>query len=490
MKKFFSFRFKMTIVLLVVIVSISFVSFFLYNRYLTKKIYSNAEENIVSILHLVKDQYYLSKHDTSSTFNILKKIEEHNWVLKTCLANSKGNILYTSKAKYPLCEIPDTKKLLSLTKEVTLESHIYNNEPYTRIYMKMENSPSCYECHSSEIKTIGYLVYDISMTGAEKNKVFLLKFTLFNTIFLVLIIGLVISLMHYKFVRKSLMHFQIKIEKINRGNLDERIVIPHTKELGQLGEHFNKMLDKFQKTRKELLFCHKKELRNNKKLATVGEMAARLAHEIRNPITGIANAIEIIADEIPDKQNRPILEEIQRQANRVNDAISKLLIYSRASELDTKDCNINELVKSLAFFLKNQNHNKRIKFLADLEDDIPNFYIDQGKIENALLNLGLNAVQAIKKQGIVTFKTNYDAAKNIIMVNVQDTGSGISNEILPKIFSPFFTTRTEGTGLGLAIVKDIVEKHQGKIWVEKNIKKGSVFTILLPIIEKEELINI
>ncbi|MCK5535392.1 MAG: hypothetical protein KAI79_01120, partial [Bacteroidales bacterium] len=193
--------------------------------------------------------------------------------------------------------------------------------------------------------------------------------------------------------------------------------------------------------------------------------------------TGIANAIEIIVDGINDEENKPILEEIQRQANRVNGAVSNLLIYSRSSEIEVQERDINELVKSLVFFLQNQNHNKAIYFELNLQDNIPEFNFDHEKLENALLNLGLNAIQAIPNSGTVTYKTSYDASINEVRIAVADTGIGVSEDILPKIFSPFFTTRTEGTGLGLAIVKDIVDKHQGEIWVDNNLEGGSTFVI-------------
>ena len=489
MQKIYSFRSKIIIVLAIVIVSISFISFYLYNNYLTARVIKNAEENVVNILHLVKDLYYYSDHDEQRPITFLKKMEEHNWVLNAYLANAEGDIMYPKEAQYLNQDILNPVKLSSLNQEVTLETHKKDKIPYTRIFLKMQNSPGCYECHDPHINTLGYTVFDISMVEAKKNKAVVLKFSLFFTLFMVLIIVFVVIIMHYKFVKKSLVHFQTKIERINDGYLDERVFIEESKELGILGKDFNKMLDNFQKTQGQLVSCHNKEMRNNRKLASVGEMAARLAHEIRNPITGIANAIEIIVDETQDEQNKPILEEIQRQANRVNEAVSNLLIYSRSKALNTHKGNINILVKSLILFLKSQNHNKSINFHLNLQADIPVFNFDHEKVENALLNLGLNAIQAINDSGTVTFKTSYDPLKKEVIIKVVDTGTGIPKEIIPQIFSPFFTTRTEGTGLGLAIVKDIVEKHDGEIWAEKNVEKGSVFNISLPVEEKQNIIS-
>ena len=474
MHKRFSLRTKITVLLISVIALVSSLTFYIYNKYLTRNLYKNVEENIVSIIYLLKDYKFCEEHNDMVTIDLIKKMEEHSGLLNTYFADKDGVILYPPNKNY--LEIIDISKL-SNENEISVE--IFNNEsqPYTRVYQKMQNSPNCVECHDPSVKTLGYMVYDISLIEIEQDRTFILKFSIFFTFFLVVIIGFVISKMHYRFVKRSLSHFQTKIQQINSGDFDERLSIPESNELALLAKDFNEMLDKFQKTQEKLVSCHRKEIKNSKKLANVGEMAARLAHEIRNPITGIANAIEIIVDGINDEENKPILEEIQRQANRVNGAVSNLLIYSRSSEIEVQERDINELVKSLVFFLQNQNHNKAIYFELNLQDNIPEFNFDHEKLENALLNLGLNAIQAIPNSGTVTYKTSYDASINEVRIAVADTGIGVSEDILPKIFSPFFTTRTEGTGLGLAIVKDIVDKHQGEIWVDNNLEGGSTFVI-------------
>ena len=142
--------------------------------------------------------------------------------------------------------------------------------------------------------------------------------------------------------------------------------------------------------------------------------------------------------------------------------------------------NINEVINQLVFFLKNQVHHKEIGFHLDLEDDIPHFRFDPKQMEDVLLNLGLNAIQAIPKNGTITFKTTYNPSEGRIYIHVSDTGKGIPKDDLSRIFHPFFTTRNEGTGLGLAIVKDVIDKHNGEIWVENNEASGCTFTISLP----------
>lgn len=319
-------------------------------------------------------------------------------------------------------------------------------------------------------------------TGSYDHNAFRLTAGLIFTISMVLIIVIFVLFIHYRFVRRSLKDFNIAINYVNQGNLQTRLSIPETKELGKLGKSFNEMLDTFQRAQLELEDFHKKELRSNYKLATIGEMSARLAHEIRNPVTGIANAIEIIIKENKDKELEPVLEEIRRQANRVNDDISDLLKYSKKTDVNLSFNNINEIIDPVIFFLENQAVKKNIEFKLELDEQIPSSSFDIEQMEDVLLNLGMNAIQSIRDKGEIKFETKYRGADSRIIIEVSDNGSGIDKKDLFSIFHPFFTTKSEGTGLGLAIVKDTIEKHNGEIRAENIITGGAKFSIELPVV--------
>jgi signal transduction histidine kinase len=241
------------------------------------------------------------------------------------------------------------------------------------------------------------------------------------------------------------------------------------------------MVSTFEKTQRELQQYHQKELRSSQNLATIGEMSARIAHEIRNPVTGISRALEIIMSDMKDSENIPILEEIQRQANRVNQAISNLLRFSRSKDIQPEPADINLVIKSLVFFLQNQAHDKEIRFNMVLQPETPVLPFDRELIENVLMNLSFNAVESLPGSGTITFRTRYDQLRSRVVISVSDTGPGIPESVGRDIFKPFFTTRTKGTGLGLAISKDIIDKHQGEIWYENNKEGGCVFYIWLPV---------
>ena len=209
-------------------------------------------------------------------------------------------------------------------------------------------------------------------------------------------------------------------------------------------------------------------------------MSARIAHEIRNPITGISQAMEIIMSEMKETDNKPILEEIQRQAKRVNQAISNLLKFSQSKELLLVTGDINKVINSIVFFLENQAHNKIINLKLDLCDECPPIPFDHELIENVLLNLSINAIQAIPENGTIIYSTRYDAESKMVIISIRDNGGGIPPEVGKEIFKPFFTTRTQGTGLGLPISKDIVERHGGELWYENNKDSGCTFFVSLP----------
>lgn len=492
--KFNSFRSRIIITVIVVVSLFSSFAFYLYSNYLGKRIYKKTEENTIAVLDMINEPSRLTgiPHN-SMTFSMLIDDMLHNDHVSNAYFLDSAGIL-----KYPESSIGIKNDTLFevdiplIEEEFTFKTFKSEKNIFSRAFVRIHNFPDCYRCHSYKTENLGYVVFDFSINQTPKNINFTRKFSIAFTFFLVIILGGFVLLMHYRFVRGSLSKFQKSIKKINQGNLNERVSIPKSKELGELAKCFNRMLDNFQDTRNLLNTYHEKELQDAQKMATIGEMSARLAHEIRNPITGIANAVEIIIEYPEDKQNKPILQEIKRQANRVNEAISNLLKYSKSEKLKQEKQNINENIKSIVFFLKNQSSTNNITFILELQANIPNFYFDKEKIENVFLNLSLNSIHAIEEsnvKGIITYKTTLLKDKNQVMICVEDNGVGIPEDKVHKIFKPFYTTKTEGTGLGMAIVKDTINRHNGKITVESEPGVMTCIRIFLPLYLSEKALK-
>ncbi|MFZ4548029.1 MAG: sensor histidine kinase [Bacteroidales bacterium] len=482
MKKI-SFRLKIigTIVLMVSLVSV--VSFTVFNVFLAEKLLTHTEETFNQI-DILKDQYYftISKHDGRIIKEMLTNMKRDKEVLRSYLVNSQFKVVYPDTYAELNKDTTQFAALFSKQKDITIVNHNEGQVPFSRVFIRLQNVASCHSCHNPANQTnLGMIVMDLKNDETRGIIALTQRFSVYYTIFILLSIFTLVAYLHYKYIRKSIKQFKSTINLINEGNLAARLEIPEVKELGGLSQDFNNMLETFENTQKELQLFHKKELQNSQKLATIGEMSARVAHEIRNPITGISRAMEVIIAEMKDDGNKPILEEIQRQANRVNQAISNMLKFSRSKELYLQNGNVNDIIKSLLFFLEHQAHEKKVNFEMDLSKTVPEMNFDHELIENVLLNLSFNAIQSIPENGRIIYKSVYDSLQNKIVISVKDNGSGIPLEIGHKIFNPFYTTRTQGTGLGLAISKDIIEKHNGDLWFENNLDAGCAFYISLPI---------
>lgn len=481
----YSFRTRVAILLSILVLLLSSVAFYIYSKVIEERVYFETQRSMQAVFTLLKDQYIsgLKQNDGKILYSAIKEMKSKPSVENAYLLNSKGEVIFPKNTSLNM----DSLLINGFTIEgddVKVGVVEGEKDKMFRSYINLKNSESCLNCHKTDNENLGYIIVDMSVSQAERNLTFTRVFSVAFTLLIVALVGGTMTVIHNKYVKRSLFHFKDSINAINKGNLHQRLDLINLKELRGLGVDFNSMLDNFQKTQNELLIYHERELKNSKKLASVGEMAARLAHEIRNPMTGIANAVEIIVEELKDGQNKAILEEVKRQADRVNGVISSLLVYSASKKMQFQEANLNELIESLVFFFNSQKYEKEIKVIADLQYELPKFNFDPIQIEKVLLNLGLNSIQSMDKQGCVVFKTCFNPNEKKVIVSVIDDGEGIESEILHDIFSPFYTTKTEGTGLGLAIVQDIVELHNGEVWVESEVGDGTSFYISLPIEDK------
>lgn len=475
---FSSFRFRIITTLVIVVTLTTFGAFYIYNKILGEKIFTSAREDMISFLYFMRDQV-ISIHDGRLIKPYLQTLEGNNLGLHSHLVSADGKVVYPAGKKFTEMKGENFTMLAKLPQDITIRS-IKSDSAFSRAVIRLGNSGACTKCHDPANKILGYIVVDYSMKTPESTIAFTRKFSLIFTLIMVTIILAFVFFLHYKLVRKSLLNFQQAINQINEGNLDERIKIPKTTELGKLSASFNEMVNRFQQTQTELKRYHDQELKNSRKLATVGEMSARLAHEIRNPITGIANAVEIIMEEDNNEGNRQILAEIRRQAHRVNKAVSNMLNFARSKELNLRMSDLNEIIRSVVFFLQNQSAHHKVQFNTDLPADIPEFLFDPEQIENAMINIGLNAINACKINGMILFRTFRDETGNFIRIAVSDNGDGIPEDKLEEVFKPFYTTRTQGTGLGLAIVQEIIAMHGGSVSVSNNPTGGCTFVVSIP----------
>lgn len=216
------------------------------------------------------------------------------------------------------------------------------------------------------------------------------------------------------------------------------------------------------------------------RLAAVGELAAGVAHEIRNPLSAISGSVQILVDELPEENSSRIFGDIVlKEIERVNGVIEDLLYFARPSKHYVTSINPNELVENALFLLLPSIKKEIVVLERHFDSTIGIISVDTQLIKQVLVNLLLNAIQALPQEGGRITVTTKGMIKGIEII-IEDNGKGIDQESLPKIFDPFFTTKDTGTGLGLAVSNKIIEIHQGYIRAESIVDIGSIFTIYLP----------
>jgi len=233
------------------------------------------------------------------------------------------------------------------------------------------------------------------------------------------------------------------------------------------------------------------QLFESEKLAAVGRLAASIAHEVNNPLEAIKNALYLMESGSEGDKNSRFLEIARKETERVSHIIRQMLGFARRSgEVDWVD--VNQLIEETLVLLDKKMRQLRIRVTRNLDEELPKIRARADQLRQVILNLIINAQQAIQSEGEITITTSrYEQVlQPSIVIQLSDTGAGINDTDLTRIFEPFFSSGKKGTGLGLWVTQDIVRQHAGRIEVTSEVGRGTVFTIVLqvesPIFEAQE----
>jgi len=228
------------------------------------------------------------------------------------------------------------------------------------------------------------------------------------------------------------------------------------------------------------------QLHEAQRLAALGKMVAAVSHEIKNPLGIVRSTAEMLGKRMsriaPENEN--LTNIIVEETNRLDGIVREFLDFARPREPKKIPGALNELVKRLARFMEPEFASKKVNFQMDLSPVLPEVPMDGEQIYQVLLNIVINAMQAMEEKGTITVKTYPLPHGKTVAVEISDTGKGMSDETMEQIFTPFFTEKNRGTGLGLSISKNIVEKHSGSITVRSREGVGTTFTIILGLQEE------
>ena len=274
--------------------------------------------------------------------------------------------------------------------------------------------------------------------------------------------------------------------RLKSGDLDHRISGLHD-EFGEVAASFNEMAASL---KKQML-----EMQRTEQLRVCGEMAAGLAHEIRNPLAGMKVSIEVLLSELNiEERDKEVLLKVIEQIRHIELLIKNLLNYARPVTAQPINVNVNKILEKTVYFVEKHpsfiSGNPRKQLIKEFDQHLPNIVGDPQQLQQVFLNILLNAAEAIPEGEKITVKTCHDSNAKTVTIEMCDTGKGIPAELMEKIFQPFFTTKGKGTGLGLAVSKRIVEEHGGSIAVSNNVSGGVTFAITLPVKAEDQRLTL
>ncbi len=368
------------------------------------------------------------------------------------------------------------------------------------------SSAACH-AHSPSQRILGFLNMGVCrkrlQASIQKSQLQILLVSLVFILFLPAMIMLFLK----KHVSQPLRQLLKSTRRITRGDLDCKVDIVSRDEVGQLALSFNKMLERLIAFKTEIegwneeleervnlktmqLKEAQKQIIQSEKMSSLGRLAAVIAHEINNPISGLIVFINLLQktmdkEDLSEDDRAKIVKRLgimETEAKRCGHIVSELLSFSRA-EQKMIDCNITEIIERSVSILKFKTKDKQISLNVDLEPNLPVIRCDPGKIQQIIMNLVQNAIDALPQGGEIDISASYLKEQERLKLVVHDNGIGIPEEFLPHIFEPFYSSKDNGqsVGIGLFVVYGVIHQHSGIIDVESTEGKGTTFTIFLPV---------
>ena len=481
---------------------------------------SNSEELIKQSAYRVADVILRSTHyemlhnDRAGLRNVIQELGTETGIRRVRLFNKEGRITYTTDAA-------ELNTVVDKTAEACYGCH-QQSAPLTKlrradrarrftdkqgrsvlaVIQPIANAPECSNAachqHPADQRVLGVIDANLSLSTVDQqiahNQANLAYFLAGAIVFGSGLAVAFIWIMVYRPV-KALID---GTHRVAGGDLSYRLPVQSDDELGDLARSFNKMTaevqgvhaeieERVRRKTAELEKAHK-VLLSTEKMASIGKLAATVAHEINNPLFGILTYARLVLrgllrtevegrDEMAEQ-----LQTIERESKRCGDLVKNLLTFSRQAPSHREPQDLNTIIHRAIVLVRHKLDMQSIELAVNLAEGLPPVECDANQIQQVVLVLMVNAAEAMPKGGKLSLTTEFDSATDQGVVRVSDTGSGISPDVLSRIFDPFFTTKEDlnRTGLGLAVAASIVEQHTGEITVSSSPGQGTEFRVALP----------
>ncbi len=468
--------------------------------------------------------YYMLRNDREGLYHAIQTIADEPGMVKVRILDPEGRIRYST-------DPAEVNHVLDKTAEACYGCHArsqplarLNRPDRFRIYRAdrgprimgiitpIENQPSCSDsaCHAHPASqlVLGVLDTSLSLATADAQLAVSNRRSAFYTVGAMLVVAVLSWLFVWRVVDKPITALKKGTEHLAQGELGYQIAVRSQDEVGDLAHAFNDMSlqlraanaqivtwaktleDRVEQKTRELRGAHDHML-HVEKMASIGKLAAVVAHEVNNPLSGILTYAKLLRKWVAsgqaesEKRDESIesLDLIASESRRCGELIKNLLSLSRTAPMNVQSTDLHAVIDRCLLLVRHQLDLNQVELQLKRAEAVPRVPCDPAQIEQVLLALIMNAIDAMPRGGNLWLETRLNHDESEIEIEVRDDGAGIASDVLPGIFEPFMTTKENGhgVGLGLAISRGIMERHNGSIRVQSELGRGTAFTLTLPI---------
>ena len=522
-------KFKL-VVWLAIALTLAVVTFaVLIIHYQRKALLQEAVNHVAQVSEVItrSTRYAMLRNQSDYVFRIIQDVARQNGIVKVRVFSKDGRIIHSTLASEigqrvnreaegcVQCHRSE-KPLEQLARSE--RSRLYEAPNGERLLGSMEvirNEPSCASAschvHNANQSVLGVLDIVYSLHEIDQSLRKSTTTVVSASAGFVILAALLVSVFVNRLIFLPLRDLEGGAKRLAAGDLGKPIPVRGSDEFGQLARSFNVMTESIQNSQAELqewnrTLEHKVEERTQElrvaeaerargdKLASVGLLAAGIAHELNNPLTGILTFSHLLRKKMPEgSADAQDLDLVIQETKRCATIIKRLLDFAREKKPEKKFVDLNRVIEETVRIVERPAHLHDIDIALELDRELPEIWIDEDQIKQVVMNMLVNAQHAIAEKGRIVIKTRRCAAPkrsdpespavDMVEISITDTGCGIPEKDLPRIFDPFFTSKElgKGTGLGLSVSHGIVRAHRGVIEVESEVGKGSTFHVFLPL---------
>ena len=444
--------FPYTLLFAVVIAATALVTIVIVYRQMDKRIEEQMEHVAEGIGGFLLSDDFLRNIKVKAVVGADIIAYEHNGIV-TATTLDRSTIEEVMSA----IRAPDVERMLSrLDSRSVIRDIRYLDQPHKVVYRRLK------ALGGGEDTTLSLIVSMADIDLAKRRFGVIIGLVAVSGVLLVAVVGGIIA----RSITAPVKQLVEVTEQIAAGDLEAAATVRTGDEIGALAGSINQMTRELKRSRDKLV--------QSEKLAAVGQLAAGIAHEIRNPLTSVKMIVQLLRrrfqeDEAGLESVQAVLDEIDRLEVIVNG----LLDFARPMELELKPTNVTDVMNDVLRFMEADMRHRKIELINRVDETLPEVMLDADRMKQVFMNVILNAMQAMPEGGELNIDYHYDAESRSIQVNISDTGLGMSQEVLDHAFEPFFSTKSGGAGLGLANIKKIMEQHGGNIRIDTAEGQGT-----------------